>query len=126
MSLKTAGPAAAVRLAADRPTIQHSTNDLAYITATLVDASGTTVPVPAHPAVLFDIVSGPAEIIAVGSADPQDRSSLRSHSRRFFRGRALAIARPLVSAAAGVVTVTATVQGLPVVICNFTTSTSLE
>ena len=43
-SLATAGPPTALSLSADRPTIRHDCSDLAYVTASVVDARGVRVP----------------------------------------------------------------------------------
>ncbi len=111
VSLQTASVPTSVKLTADRETIAHDARDLMYITAALVDANGILV-INTSRNVTFTIASGPGEIIAVGSADPQDPTSLRAKSKRFFRGRAIVIVRPLPAVAAGTVVISASVDGL--------------
>jgi beta-galactosidase len=114
-TLRTAGAAHRVILTADRPALQAHRDDLAYVTATVVDAAGVTVPAE-HTLLSFSLDAGaPAEIAAVGSGDPTDSGSFHSSSRKTYRGRAVAIVRPggtNVAATAGSATLTASADGL--------------
>ena len=92
--LQTAGQPDRIILAADRDVLRWDTNDLSFVTATVVDIHGQRVPY-ADTEIAFDIVRGPARIAALGSGDPTDRSSFHSPRRRAWRGRALAIVQPL-------------------------------
>jgi len=121
VSLWTEGAPTGVKLTADRKMIVHDTNDLAFITATLVDANGTRV-FNTRSNVTFDVASGPGELVAVGSADPQDPSSMRSNSKLFFKGRVLAILRPIAGATAGTVIIKASVEGLTLATVAVTTT----
>mmetsp|Transcript_27154 Transcript_27154/g.87172 ORF Transcript_27154/g.87172 Transcript_27154/m.87172 type:complete len:455 (-) Transcript_27154:432-1796(-) len=121
-TFKTSGPAAKLRLAADRTTIRPSRADLSYVTVEVVDALGTLVTcanesslaacVP--PTVRFKL-EGAGEITAVGSGDPTDASSFHHLARKTFRGRATAIIRPGSPSApprSGKLTLTASSAGL--------------
>jgi beta-galactosidase len=92
ITLKTAGKPAGIKLTADHTHINVSPDDLAYVTAEIVDANGDLVPnaiVPLH----FSI-SGNGEIIASGNANPSDAGSFRKPEHNTFRGKCLIIVRP--------------------------------
>jgi beta-galactosidase len=106
--LKTAGKAAAIRLVADRENIHASPNDLAYVTAEVIDAKGNLVPdaeVPLH----FNI-EGNAAIIATGNANPSDMESMQQPQHKTFQGRCLVLVRP--DGRSGKATLNATGDGL--------------
>lgn len=95
-------------------------NDLSYVTATLVDSAG----IPVHqsrPNVTFRVTAGPGKVIAVGSGDPADPSSMRVAYRKIWRGRAVAVVQPTAGRCEGSspwggnssITVTASVDGIP-------------
>ncbi len=89
--LKTAGKPAAIKLIADRTRIQASPNDLAYVTAAIVDINGDLVPnaiIPLH----FN-VSGNGEILAAGNANPSDAESFQNPEHKTFQGKCLIIIR---------------------------------
>ena len=65
------------------------------------------------PVVTFS-VTGPGELLAVGSGDPSDRSSLRQNSKAVWQGRAIAVIRPVSGMPPGTITVTASADGVPV------------
>ena len=109
-SLATAGPPAALRLAADRANISHSPAALAYVTATLLDAEG--VRVPASGVRLNFSVAGVGRLIATGSGDPADSSSFVAPARATWQGRATAVLQPA-GDAAGRITLTARAPALP-------------
>ncbi len=90
--LKTAGKPARIRLVADRTHIHANRNDLAYITAEVLDANGQVVPNTALP--LHFSVSGNGEIIATGNADPADAESMQQPQHKTFEGKCLVIVRP--------------------------------
>ena len=108
-SLITEGALARVVLTVDRVSIKQSPNDLVYATASVVDADGIMI-YQARPVINFT-VSGPAELTAIGSGDPSDSGSLRTNSRQVWRGRVVAIVRP-VGSIVGKITITATAEGL--------------
>jgi len=103
-TLVSAGVPHHIELSADQLTMSADRNDLSYITATVVDAQGTTVPWSTA-SVTFSVLEqaggdAPAlELLAVGSGDPLDRSpTVGVSSRAAYRGRVVGIVRPLVGA----------------------------
>jgi len=94
-TVKTAGDAAKLQLVADRNNIKADGKDLAFITVSVLDAKGITVPI-AENNIQFE-VSGPGQIVATDNGDPTDLTSFISHQRKAFAGLALVI----VSAKAG-------------------------
>jgi beta-galactosidase len=109
VTLETVGKPAKLRLEVDRAAIRKDRNDLAYVTAEVIDAAGEVVP-DAVVAVSFTI-DGAAELAAAGSANPKDVHSFRSPRPKTFHGRCLAIVRP--KGVGGPVTIRAQADGLP-------------
>ncbi len=89
----TAGPAAVLRLSVERArrTDAHAQHQLAFVTASVLDASGKLVPQAKLP-VTFT-VSGPAELSATDNGDPTSHVPFASPERDTFNGFALAIVR---------------------------------
>jgi beta-galactosidase len=106
--VRTAGPAAALRVQADRTAIAAGERAVAHVEVAVVDASGTVVP-DAEDLVQLD-VEGPARLIAVGNGDPEDHSSYRVPRRRAFHGLLLGFVQS--TDETGRVRVTATAKGL--------------
>ncbi|HXK09706.1 MAG TPA: glycoside hydrolase family 2 TIM barrel-domain containing protein [Vicinamibacteria bacterium] len=92
VALTTAGPAAGLRLGADRALIRASRNDLSYVRIEVVDDKGTVVP-GARPEIRAR-VEGPGELAALASADPNDITGYRGPRCRPYQGVAQAIVRP--------------------------------
>lgn len=91
-SLRTAGEPSQIVLKADRTEITSSPDDLSYINISVVDNEGNVVP---DAAVLLKIdVEGDANVIA-GNGSFDDMKSFRSMTPTTFRGKALAIVRPI-------------------------------
>ena len=90
--LKTAGKAAGIRLVADRKNIHANQNDLAYVTAEVIDANSNVVPDAAL--LLHFSVSGNGKIIATGNANPSGMESMQQPQHKTFKGRCLAIVQP--------------------------------
>ena len=90
------------------PTLAPDWNDVAYITATLLDANGVVVP-DSNTAVHFN-VSGPAELVAVDNGNMLDHDPFHASARKLYTGNAVAIVRATM--ATGRITVTATSDGL--------------
>ena len=105
---ETTGPAAAVRLAADRKRYDADGADVAMIRAEVVDAQGRVVP-DASNAVTFTL-GGPARLIGVGNGDPTSHEPDHGSTRRAFAGLCQAIVQTGTSP--GLVTVTARAPGL--------------
>jgi beta-galactosidase len=90
--LRTAGVPTEIRLIADRRNIKASRNDLAYVTAEIVDASGRLVPDAVIP--LHFTIAGNGEIAATANANPSGMESFQKPLHKTFRGKALVIVRP--------------------------------
>jgi beta-galactosidase len=89
--LVTAGDPAALRMTADRMTIEATGQDLSYLTVEVVDKEGNRIP-SAEELVSFT-VEGAGEIIGVGSARPNSVESFQNLKRTTFEGRCIAIVK---------------------------------
>lgn len=89
--MKTTGDPAAIGLQADRNTLQADGVDLVFITATVQDTEGLTVP-RSHPTIRFSI-DGPGEIVATDNGDATSFESFQSPIRKAFNGMALVIVK---------------------------------
>jgi beta-galactosidase len=105
--LRSAGKAAAIVLMVDRPRLAPVWDDVAYVTAEVVDARGVVVP-SAGDRVTFAL-SGPAEIVAVDNQNIASHESFQGNVRNAFQGRCIAIVR---ATRAGKIQVTAAAAGL--------------
>lgn len=83
-TIKTVGKPAAIRLSADRPTIQADRNDLSYVMVEIHDAEGNIVPDADQLLVNFEI-SGNGKIAGVGNGGPTDMSSFQQLSKKYGR-----------------------------------------
>ncbi len=90
-SVETAGAAAALTLAPDRPTLRADRHDLVFVRVSVVDAAGRLAP-RADNALRFTL-AGPGEIVATDNGDPTDMTAFPSPERRAFNGLALVIVR---------------------------------
>jgi beta-galactosidase len=106
--LRTAGKPARLVLAADRARLADNWDDVAYVTATIVDENGVVVP-GAENLVSF-AVAGPGAVAATDNADIANHESFQSPERYAFQGQCQAIVRA--AAAQGSITVTASAAGL--------------
>lgn len=106
--LRTAGKPAKILLAADRRRIELDWNDVATVTANVVDEHGVLVP-RADNLIAFQI-AGPGVIAAVDSADNTSHEPFQSSERHAFQGWCLAVLKA--AAAKGKFTVTAASAGL--------------
>lgn len=106
---QTTGPAARLGLSPDRPAITGDGVDLAYLTLTVTDDAGRTVP-RVSPRVRFT-VDGPGEIVATDNGNAIDHESFQSSERNAYNGLALVIVRAK-RGASGVITVKAAAEGL--------------
>jgi beta-galactosidase len=108
-SLKTVGNPAAIRLTADRSLVRARPNDLAYITAEVIDADGNVIPYADDMKVKFEI-SGQGKLAATGNGNPKDMASFSQPERNTYEGVCLAIVRP--ETAPGKINIRATCEGL--------------
>jgi len=90
-SLATTDKPSAVRIAPEQDFLRAERSALLFVPIEIVDQDGTVVPTATSH--LEVTVAGPAELIALGSADPLVPGSLQDGTTRAFRGRALAILR---------------------------------
>lgn len=99
--LSTTGPAAQLKLRAEQQSLDASTNNLVYVFAEVQDAYGQIIADASLP-VNFQ-VSGKANLLAAGSANPYGIESFQDSKTHTFHGVAGAIIQP--SGSKGTVTV---------------------
>ena len=87
--LVSAGIPTQIRLSPDRSEILADDQDLSYISVELVDEKGIRNPLTEQ-LVNFEI-SGPGEIVAVGSSKPNSKESYQRPYRMTYQGRCLVI-----------------------------------
>jgi beta-galactosidase len=105
--LRTAGKAAKVMLSVDRSRVRRTWDDVAFVTATVVDANG--VPVPnADPLISFQASEG-GVIAAVDSPDHSSHEPFQASERKAFQGWCIAIVK---AKRVGPITITASAPGL--------------
>ncbi len=115
--IKTAEEASAIRLNADRKTIQRDGVDLSFITVSVLDKKGTLVP-NAINNIAFKI-EGPGKIVGVDNGDPTSHASFKASNRNAFYGKCLVIVQSLKQE--GVIILTANSQGLSEATINIST-----
>jgi beta-galactosidase len=89
--LKTAGSPVTLRATVDRPEIHCEFGDLAYVTVEVLDTDGCVVKW-ADPEVTFE-VTGPGELLAVGTANPMTEELYVGNKRKAWHGRMMAVVR---------------------------------
>ncbi len=87
--IKTAGKPAKIILTADRKNIKADGSDLSFITATIADVNGNTVP-DANNLIHFEI-KGEGFLIGVDNGSETDLSSFKSNQHKSFNGLCLAV-----------------------------------
>ncbi len=87
----TIGKPAHLKLSADRCQIKADGKDLSFITISVKDKNGLTVPT-ADNKIRFEI-EGNGEILATGNGDPTNFTPFPSHERRAFNGLTMVIIR---------------------------------
>ncbi|MFF0459633.1 glycoside hydrolase family 2 TIM barrel-domain containing protein [Streptomyces mexicanus] len=105
--LRTAGPAHAVRLTADRTSLAADGRSLVFVTAEVVDAHGTVVPDAEH-LLAFDVTGG--SLAGVDNGRQESAERYQASTRTAFHGKALAVVRS--GTRAGTLKVTARADGL--------------
>lgn len=106
--LVTTGAPAAIRLSADRATLQAEYGDLSFVTVEIVDDHGRLHPSANH--TVFFTIQGAGVIAAVGSSHPATDEMYVGNQRRAFRGRCLVAVKTL--GEAGTITLRAQADGL--------------
>ena len=89
--IQTTGEAKKIQLSVDHVSIIGSEDELAFVTATIVDASGRKVPTACLP--LKVEVAGCGELVATDNGDPTSFTPFQSAERESFNGLALSIVR---------------------------------
>lgn len=87
--LKTAGKPARILLTVDKTKIANDWDDVAFVTATVVDENGVVVP-NADDLITFD-VKGAGFVAAVDSDDNRSLESFRGNRRRAWQGTSFAM-----------------------------------
>jgi beta-galactosidase len=90
-TVKTVGPAAAIRLTSDRNPIRAVPGDLCYVIVEVVDQDGLVHPNSDH--LIFFTVKGEGNIAAVGNGNPMSEGKYRGNQRRAHRGRCLVVVK---------------------------------
>ena len=90
-TVKTTGPAAKLRLEADRSRISADGRDLSFVTVNVADQDGLLVPRSKNH-IQFSL-EGPGEIIATDNGDATSFESFQAKERNAYNGKALVIIR---------------------------------
>jgi beta-galactosidase len=106
--LKTAGAPAKVQLTVNKNTLAPTWDDVAFVTAEVVDANGVVEPYASND-VTFT-VSGPGVVAAVDNGDRSSHEVYNMSKKNAFNGRVVALIKA--SAAGAPIEVTATAPGL--------------
>lgn len=104
----TCGKPAAIRLETDKKEIDAGWGGLAYVTATVVDDDGRTVPYAGNE--LYFAASGTGDVLALGTADPLSEEPYTGNRRSAWCGTVLAAVRS--DGTAGEVVLTVSASGL--------------
>lgn len=107
--VRTTGAAARLTLKADRANIDADGSDLSFVTVSVVDKAGLTVP-RAQNRMHFEIF-GPGEIVAVDNGDPTSHGSFQSKERPAYNGLCLVVVRSK-AGASGSIKLRASSEGL--------------
>lgn len=95
-SVRTAGKPFALHLECDRTSIARDGEDLAYVTVSVVDKDGNTVPTDARE--VFASVSGAGEFRAIANGDPCSLEMFHHPHMHLFAGKLTVIVRSKVNA----------------------------
>jgi len=106
--LRTAGKPVKILLEVDRPALTTDWDDVAFVTATVVDANGVTVPVAAD--LISFRITGPGVIAAVDNGDNRSVEPFQATGRRAYQGRCHAMVKA--KSSRGTITISASAPGL--------------
>lgn len=95
-SVRTAGKPYALHLECDRTSIARDGEDLAYVTVSVTDKDGNTVPTDARE--VFASVSGAGEFRAIANGDPCSLEMFHHPHMHLFAGKLTVIVRSKVNA----------------------------
>ncbi|MES1217255.1 MAG: DUF4982 domain-containing protein, partial [Bacteroidota bacterium] len=87
--IRTTGTPAAIRLYADKKTINAEPGDVAHVKVEVVDENGYIVPDADN--LIQLTVEGAGNLIGFDNGNPRDSTSMKNSQRRTFNGLALAI-----------------------------------
>jgi beta-galactosidase len=107
--MKTASEPTTLKVEPDRDEIRADSRDLSFVTLSVTDNSGVTVP-RASNRIHFEI-DGPGQIVATDNGDPTSFEPFQSHDRNAFNGLCLVIVCGR-AGASGKISVTARSDGL--------------
>ncbi|QHC60608.1 DUF4982 domain-containing protein [Rathayibacter sp. VKM Ac-2760] len=105
-TLRTAAANVGVRIETDSTRIEAAGDDLVFAEITLADENGIVEMLVDEPVAVT--VTGPGELIGLGTAAPATAEDFTASRRTTFRGRALAVVRP--TGEPGTITITAQAQ----------------
>lgn len=108
--LKTSGESSRIILAADKPTIKNTWDDVVFVTANIVDENG--IPVRSADNRITFTISGPGVIVAVDNANLSATEPFQAKERSAYRGRCIAIIKA--TADKGKIIVTASADNLKI------------
>ncbi|MFY7838734.1 MAG: beta-galactosidase GalB, partial [Lacibacter sp.] len=117
-TIQTTGAAAQLKLKADRTIIDADGNDLSFITVSVTDKNGATVPV-ANNNISFS-AEGVGEIVATDNGDPANLVSFASKEREAYFGFVLVIVRSK-AGMPGVIKLKASAPGLTAAVVEIKT-----
>jgi beta-galactosidase len=106
--LRTAGKPSKIALSVDQQKLSPTWDDVAFVTATVIDENGTRVPTAADE--ITFAVTGPATIAAVDNADNASHESFQGNRRNAYQGRCIAVLKG--TADAGTIKLTASSPNL--------------
>jgi len=106
--LKTAGKPVKILLTADRPNLKNNWNDLAFVTASVVDAKGVICP-NVSDTIQFSI-KGSGVIAAVDNADRISHEQYQVTQRQAYKGWCVALIKA--KSSTGTITIKASTPGL--------------
>ncbi|KAK7956224.1 uncharacterized protein PG986_005446 [Apiospora aurea] len=99
---RTVGAAVGLNVTVDRASIGATGEDLAFVSAAVVDAKGDVVPEAANE-ITFLVSGGAGKIVATDNGQPTDQTPFPSKTRNAFSGLALAIVKGKAGQTGGVV-----------------------
>ena len=108
--VQTTGAPAAIKLAADRPSIEASGQDLSFIKVSVVDKEGRVCP-EADPEISFTVNGAAAGLAGLDNGDPISHEAFQGTQHQVFHGLGLAVLQSHYDTT-GSVTVTASTPGL--------------
>lgn len=106
--LRTAGPAATIRLTADRKSISPAWDDVCFVEAAVLDKDGSVVP-GAGDLISFK-TAGPGYVAAVDNGNNSSYEPFQSMERHAYQGRCVAVVKA--GGARGRITLSASAPGL--------------